>query len=139
MSKQVSEIMSRRIDQLMNARFLNKKDMAERLNMDYSTFWRKVNGKRNIDIPLLLRMADILGTSAGYLLGETDNPVQNYSNNTEQIENNACSPVNTGMLVYISPNGERFEAPPNEAGRIFIEQMRELIKRDEHSVSVPAF
>ena len=76
MGVQSSEIFTQRVNQMMKRCFLTKKDMAERLNVDYSTFWRKLNGKRNVDIVLLRQIAEILGTSAAYLMGDTDNPAQ---------------------------------------------------------------
>lgn len=75
MGAQTPDIFMQRVSEMMKRRFISKKDMAERLNVDYSTFWRKLNGKRNVDVSLLMRIAEILGTSAGYLLGETDNPL----------------------------------------------------------------
>ena len=48
--------------------------MAERLDMEYLTLWRKLSGKRSMDVSLLKRIAEILGTSVAYLLGETDDP-----------------------------------------------------------------
>ena len=74
MENQVTNILVQRTNKLMAERYLTKKDMAERLNMEYLTFWRKLNGKRGIDVILLMKIAEVLGTSASYLLGETDNP-----------------------------------------------------------------
>ena len=74
METQETEILYQRVEKLMTERFISIKDMAERLNMEYVTLWRKLNGKRSIDVSLLKRIAEILGTSAAYLLGETDDP-----------------------------------------------------------------
>lgn len=74
MDSRVPEILRERTSRLMAERYINKKDMAERLGMEYLTFWRKLKGKRGIDVVLLMQIASVLGTSAGYLLGETDNP-----------------------------------------------------------------
>ena len=73
MGTQASEIFTQRVNKMMRQRYLTKKEMAERLNVDYSTFWRKLNGQRNVDISLLTRIAEILGTTVSYLMGETDN------------------------------------------------------------------
>ena len=78
---QVPNILIRRTNQLMDKMYLTKKEMAERLGMEYLTFWRKLNGKRGIDVPLLMKIAKVLGTSASYLLGETDNPILNDAKN----------------------------------------------------------
>ena len=68
------DIFTERVSLLMKRNFLSKKDMATRLHVDYSTFWRKLNGRRNVDISALIQIAEILGTTVSYLIGETDNP-----------------------------------------------------------------
>ena len=73
-TRQIPEILMQRTNKLMSERFLSKKEMAERLNMEYLTFWRKLNGKRGIDVVFLMNVAYVLGTTVAYLLGETDNP-----------------------------------------------------------------
>ena len=77
MDNRVPEVLMERTNKLMNERYINKKEMAERLGMEYLTFWRKLKGKRGIDVILLMQIANILGTSAAYLLGETDSPYSN--------------------------------------------------------------
>lgn len=74
MDNQVPEVLMHRINKLMAERFLSKKEVAERLGMEYLTFWRKLKGKRSIDAVLLMKLAKILGTTVSYLIGETDNP-----------------------------------------------------------------
>ena len=74
MSNQVPEVLTQRINKLMAERYLTKKEMAERLKMEYLTLWRKLNGKRGIDVVLLMDIAKVLGTPVAYLIGETDNP-----------------------------------------------------------------
>lgn len=73
MDSRIPEVLMERTNRLMAERYINKKEMAERLGMEYLTFWRKLRGKRGIDVVLLMQIANILGTSAAYLLGETDN------------------------------------------------------------------
>ena len=70
----IPEILMQRTNRLMAERLLSKKEMAERLNMEYLTFWRKLNGKRGIDVIFLMNIAQVLGTTVAYLLGETDEP-----------------------------------------------------------------
>ena len=72
MENQTPTILMQRTNKLMNERYLSKKEMAERLGMEYLTFWRKLRGKRGVDVALLVKIAEVLGTSAAYLLGETD-------------------------------------------------------------------
>lgn len=73
-STNITEILMQRTNKLMAERFLSKKEMAERLDMEYLTFWRKLNGKRGIDVIFLMKVAHVLGTTVAYLLGETDIP-----------------------------------------------------------------
>lgn len=77
MTSNIPNTLIQRTNKLMEERYLSKKDMAERLGMEYLTFWRKLKGKRGIDVALLIQIAQVLGTSVAYLLGETDNPVSN--------------------------------------------------------------
>lgn len=72
MRVQSSDIFTQRVSELMRRNYLTKAEMAKRLNVDYSTFWRKLNGQRNVDMVLLKKIAEILGTSTAYLTGETD-------------------------------------------------------------------
>ena len=75
---------------LMEEQYLSKKDMAKRLGMEYLTFWRTLKGERGIDVVLLMQIAQVLGTSVAYLLGETDNPVSNSNtDNAVIIQTNA--------------------------------------------------
>ena len=75
MNSQVPEVLMQRTNKLMAERYITKKQMAERLEMEYLTLWRKLKGKRGIDIVLLMDIAKVLGTSVAYLIGETDNPL----------------------------------------------------------------
>ena len=75
MTIQASNTFTQRVNGLMKQQFITKKEMAQKLNVDYSTFWRKLNGQRNVDMILLKRIAEILGTSTAYLTGETNIPI----------------------------------------------------------------
>lgn len=89
MDNRVPDILRERTNRLMTERYINKKDMAERLGMEYLTLWRKLKGKRGIDVVLLMQIANVLGTSAAYLLGETDNPsLDNASEKPFVIQSN---------------------------------------------------
>ena len=74
MKTQSPDIFTERVSLLMKRNFLSKKDMAKRLGMEYLTFWRKLKGERDIDVILLMKIAQVLGTTVSYLVGETDNP-----------------------------------------------------------------
>ena len=93
MGVQSSDIFTQRVTKLMKERFLTKKDMAKRLNVDYSTFWRKLNGQRNVDVVLLKQIADILGTSTAYLMGETDQPERILVQTSRSTPENVKKPL----------------------------------------------
>ena len=99
MGAQSPDIFTERVSRLMKRNSLSKKDMASRLNVDYSTFWRKLNGKRNIDLPVLIQIATILGTSVSYLVGETDNPVLPHATHSESLsEQSTTDEASKGSL-----------------------------------------
>lgn len=85
MEGQVPEVLMGRTNRLMAERAITKKEMADRLDMEYLTFWRKLKGKRGIDVVLLMKIANVLGTSVSYLVGETDNPSLPVSNDTPVV------------------------------------------------------
>ena len=84
MKEKISSVFTKRVETLMRQQALTNQKMANKLNMDYSSFWRKINGKRNVDMTLLLRLAEILGTSVSYLIGETNVPYLNSNNDNEK-------------------------------------------------------
>ena len=87
MIRKAPNIFSIRVSDLMKKRFISKMEMSRRLNIDYSTFWRKLNGERSVDIELLQKIAEVLGTSTAYLLGETDNPAPPIENEADENKN----------------------------------------------------
>ena len=87
MIRKAPNIFSVRVSDLMKKRFISKMEMSRRLNIDYSTFWRKLNGERSVDIELLQKIAEVLGTSTAYLLGETDNPAPPIENEDNENKN----------------------------------------------------
>ena len=91
MKTQSADIFAQRVIEMMNQRHFTKAEMAKRLNVDYSTFWRKLNGQRSIDIPLLRQIANVLGTTVSYLMGETDNSERNV--NVQEREVKEVKPI----------------------------------------------
>ena len=86
MDNEIKKALLKRIEERMKKCYLNKSEMAKRLDMDYSTFWRKMNGEYSVDAVLLKKIAEVLGTSVAYLMGETDNPVLGVSEEPEQLQ-----------------------------------------------------
>jgi transcriptional regulator with XRE-family HTH domain len=53
---------------------ISKQEAAKRMDMSQPAYLRYESGQRIPSIQVIYHMADILGTSAAYLLGHTDNP-----------------------------------------------------------------
>lgn len=52
---------------------LSQEQVASELNCDYSTYGKLENGRTSMDVDRLIKIAEILGTTASVLLGESDN------------------------------------------------------------------
>ena len=125
-------IFGERLKQLREGKF-SQEELAELLNVHNNTISKWENGTQEPRTKRVSELANILGTSTAYLLGETDNP---SANNDEISPNPSISrtkqksskehSVNYGMLVYENKDGERFEAPATEEGIKYIERMRTL-------------
>ena len=53
---------------------ITKQEAAKRMNMSQPAYLRYESGQRIPSLHVIYTMADVLSTSAEYLLGETDNP-----------------------------------------------------------------
>lgn len=51
-----------------------QKYVAEILNIGQNTYSQYENGKRQLPIEVLIKLADLYKTSTDYILGRTDNP-----------------------------------------------------------------
>ena len=63
-----------RLKALRASRDWTQQDLAERLNTTRQSVARYESGDRNIEIPIILKLCDIFGCSADYLLGRSDLP-----------------------------------------------------------------
>lgn len=63
-----------RIVQLLFTQNMTQTQLAERVDMVRSVLSAKLHGKRRWYVDEVIAIADVLGTSVGYLLGETDAP-----------------------------------------------------------------
>ena len=123
-------LLGERLKQLREGKY-SQEDIASMLNVHNNTISKWENGMQEPRAKRIAELAKILGTTTAYLLGDTDNPSLEQStltlstqvSHTRSQSKNEQS-VNTGMLVYETKYGERFEAPPTEEGIKFIERMR---------------
>lgn len=52
----------------------SQREIAAYLNMPQTQYWRYERGYRDLPIDLLIRLADLYGVSADYILERTDDP-----------------------------------------------------------------
>lgn len=65
-------MLSQRLIQLREEKFLTKKDVALYLKIDQSTYGKYELSKREPDFETLLKLADFFGVSVDFLLGRSD-------------------------------------------------------------------
>ncbi len=63
-----------RLKDLREDNDVKQKELAEYLNIKQNTYSQYENGKREIPLDTLCKLADYYNTSIDYLIGRTDNP-----------------------------------------------------------------
>ncbi len=63
-----------RLKDLREDNDVKQKELAEHLNIKQNTYSQYENGKREIPLDTLCKLADYYNTSIDYLIGRTDNP-----------------------------------------------------------------
>ncbi|WP_405343734.1 helix-turn-helix domain-containing protein [Ruminococcus sp.] len=63
-----------RIRDLREDRDLTQTQLAKKLNMSQTGYSKYETGENDIPTPILIKLANLYGTSIDYLLGQTDNP-----------------------------------------------------------------
>ena len=63
-----------RLKELREENGLTQQAVAEYLNVKQNTYSQYENGKREIPLDTLWKLADYYNTSVDYLIGKTDNP-----------------------------------------------------------------
>ena len=115
-----------RLRQLREGKY-TQEELAEMMNVNNNTISKWETGAQEPRAKRVAELAHILGTTPSYLLGETETsvvsePIGGTIIRNRQQSNNESS-ENTGMLVYETANGNRFEAPPTETGIKYLERM----------------
>lgn len=65
-----------RLKDLREDNDVKQKQIAEYLNIKQNTYSQYENGKREIPIETLCKLADFYNTSVDYIIGRTDNPTR---------------------------------------------------------------
>lgn len=65
-----------RLKDLREDNDVKQKVLAEYLNIKQNTYSQYENGKREIPIELLWKLADFYNTSVDYIIGRTENPTK---------------------------------------------------------------
>lgn len=63
-----------RLKDLREDNDIKQKQIAEYLNIRQNTYSQYENGKREIPLEMLWKLADFYNTSVDYIIGRTDNP-----------------------------------------------------------------
>ena len=63
-----------RLKDLREDNDVKQKELAEYLNIKQNTYSQYENGKREIPLDTLCKLADYYNTSVDYLIGRTNNP-----------------------------------------------------------------
>ncbi len=99
----MSKVINERIEALISSNRFSKAEISERLGIGYSTLWRRLNGERNVNLDFLSELAEVLGTTVSYLIGETDNPervkIENVSHPIS-IEKPRVEPLKENTVSY---------------------------------------
>ncbi len=67
----------KRLIECRKALGITKQEAAKRMEMSQPAYLRYESGQRTPSIHVIYYMANVLGTSADYLIGKTDNPTPN--------------------------------------------------------------
>jgi transcriptional regulator with XRE-family HTH domain len=68
----IDVLIGERINGLMFKRRLQKKDIAAILHIDSTAVGKKIRAEQKFSVSQLVRLAPVLGTTVGYLVGETE-------------------------------------------------------------------
>ena len=115
---------------------LSQEQLGNLVDFHVNTDRRWENGSRSPDAGTLQKLAQVLNTTTGYLLGETDNPKRYTSRLLELVgtDGNESSLVKSehgalgdseavARLIYERPNGERLDLPDTPENRELFEKL----------------
>ena len=121
---------------------LTQQEFAEKVDVSLMTVVRWENGSRTPNTSVMSKIAHVLNTSVGYLMGLTDNPNpseddKRYLNTLDAKEKN-CSPnyPSAGMCegtLYFRHGNQEVSLPDNEFTRpLFIQIISKMLQNSLH-------
>ncbi len=121
-------ILGERLRKLREKKY-TQEELAEKMNVHSVTISKWETGAQTPHSGRVKELAQILGTSPSYLLGNTDDPDANASEPEKKKQVNA--------LVY-ERNGERLELPPTEESYAIFREIARMIAGRETAGAVMA-
>ena len=114
-------------EKIRNARKrkMTQVELANEIGVHEMTVRRWEVGKSFPDVDSLLKISEVLHVPFTEFTEEEAPtlPETSISRNIEQSSSQKENSVNSGMLVYETKDGYRFEAPPTEIGIRYLEKM----------------
>lgn len=129
-------IIGERLKQLREGKY-SQEDLASMLNVHNNTISKWENGTQEPRAKRVAELAKILGTTSAYLLGDTDNPLQEFPDMKQSSMSKQApySPdTENGVLIYEAKDGQRFIVPSTDEGMKYLERILLLANR----VATPA-
>ena len=114
-------IFGERLRKLREGKY-TQEELAEKMNVHNITISKWENGVQTPHSSRIAELAQILGTTPGYLLGNTD------SSESEAESPKVLSAVkDTGKTLVYERNGERLELPPTEESYAIFREIARMI------------
>ena len=110
----------------------SQEELAELLHVHNNTISKWENGTQEPRLKRIQELAQVLGTSTSYLLGNTDDVGKQKNKEAEKQFRPFSRTLQRGKLgsddtlVYENSNGDRFEAPATELGIAYMERMMNM-------------
>ena len=124
-----------RLKQLREGKY-SQEELAEKLNVNNNTISKWETGQQEPRARKVRELAEILGTTPSYLLGDNDEPSR--SPVVPIKENSTSTEKNINRAVLTLNGGERVEAPATPEGYAFLERMLMMSLGSAHTASATA-
>ena len=121
---------------------LTQQEFADKVNVSLMTVVRWENGSRTPNTSVMSKIAHVLNTSVGYLMGLTDNPNPSdndiHSLNALDNKEKSCSSnfTSAGMsegMLYFRYGNQEVSLPDNEFTRpLFIQVISKMLQNSLH-------